>query len=129
MYSTNLFLFCRIPGHFGSVVSSYFVFLRWIFFVNLNVAILFCGLIIVPEVRTTTTQVYSKLSRDLYTGRLVATAGPMGGHGGPVPLQILVPQHKNSEIIESNPQSITQKRGTLLHYVVASSVKSGLGVN
>lgn len=38
-----------ISGHFGSVVSSYFTFLRWIVFVNLIISLLVIAFIVFPE--------------------------------------------------------------------------------
>lgn len=45
---------CRLspPGHFGSSVASYFIFLRWMYGVNLVLFGLIFGLVIIPEVRT-----------------------------------------------------------------------------
>ncbi|GMT34935.1 hypothetical protein PFISCL1PPCAC_26232, partial [Pristionchus fissidentatus] len=40
----------RIESHFGSVVSSYFTFLRWIVFVNLIISLLVIAFIVFPEV-------------------------------------------------------------------------------
>lgn len=42
------------PGHFGSSVASYFIFLRWMYGVNLVLFGLIFGLVIIPEVRTET---------------------------------------------------------------------------
>ena len=39
----------RIESQFGSVVSSYFLFLRWVFFVNFLIAGIIVGFIILPE--------------------------------------------------------------------------------
>ena len=38
-------------GHFGSSVASYFIFLRWMYGVNLVLFGLIFGLVIIPEVR------------------------------------------------------------------------------
>lgn len=37
-------------GHFGSVVASYFVFLRWVFWVNLFISVFICCFLMVPEI-------------------------------------------------------------------------------
>ncbi|GMR34113.1 hypothetical protein PMAYCL1PPCAC_04308, partial [Pristionchus mayeri] len=39
----------RIESHFGSVVSSYFTFLRWIVFVNLVISLLVIAFVVLPE--------------------------------------------------------------------------------
>lgn len=38
-------------GHFGSSVASYFIFLRWMYGMNLVLFSLTFGLIVIPEVR------------------------------------------------------------------------------
>uniref|UniRef100_A0A0N4ZPC3 TMC domain-containing protein n=1 Tax=Parastrongyloides trichosuri TaxID=131310 RepID=A0A0N4ZPC3_PARTI len=40
----------KIESHFGSVVSSYFTFLRWIVFINLVITVIIIGFIVIPEV-------------------------------------------------------------------------------
>lgn len=37
-------------GHFGSVVSSYFTFLRWMFWVNIVLTVITSAFIVIPEV-------------------------------------------------------------------------------
>lgn len=41
----------EIESRFGSVVASYFIFLRWLFWVNIVIANIFLLFVIVPEVR------------------------------------------------------------------------------
>jgi len=43
----------EIESHFGTVVASYFTFLRWLFWVNLVTSIILTAFVIVPEVRDT----------------------------------------------------------------------------
>ncbi|CAO1430429.1 unnamed protein product [Diamesa serratosioi] len=43
----------EIESRFGSVVASYFIFLRWLFWVNLVIASVFALFVIVPEVIAT----------------------------------------------------------------------------
>lgn len=38
------------PGHFGSSVASYFIFLRWMYGINMILFGLTFGLVMVPEV-------------------------------------------------------------------------------
>ncbi|VDK54617.1 unnamed protein product [Anisakis simplex] len=40
----------NIKGHFGSVVSSYFTFLRWVVYVNLIITLIIISFIVIPEV-------------------------------------------------------------------------------
>ena len=40
----------NIENYYGSVVASYFTFLRWIFWVNLIITALIGGFIVAPEV-------------------------------------------------------------------------------
>lgn len=39
----------KIESHFGSVVASYFTFLRWIFWLNLANSLVMCTFVMVPE--------------------------------------------------------------------------------
>lgn len=41
----------EIESHFGSAVASYFIFLRWIFWINLVIALILTAFIAVPEVQ------------------------------------------------------------------------------
>ncbi|XP_050297995.1 transmembrane channel-like protein 3 isoform X2 [Anthonomus grandis grandis] len=40
----------RIEGHFGTGVASYFKFLRWLFLVNLSIAVLSSCFIVIPKI-------------------------------------------------------------------------------
>ena len=39
-------------GHFGSGVASYFIFLRWLFGINIVLTMMTAAFIVIPEVRT-----------------------------------------------------------------------------
>jgi hypothetical protein len=43
--------FCLSVGHFGSGVASYFIFLRWLFGINIVLTIMTGAFIVIPEVR------------------------------------------------------------------------------
>ncbi|XP_075526894.1 transmembrane channel-like protein 1 [Dermacentor variabilis] len=40
----------RIESHFGSVVASYFIFLRWVFWLNIFIAVFVSCFLMIPEV-------------------------------------------------------------------------------
>jgi len=40
----------EIESHFGSVVASYFIFLRWLFWVNIVIAVAIISFVTIPEV-------------------------------------------------------------------------------
>nr|XP_027204963.1 transmembrane channel-like protein 2 [Dermatophagoides pteronyssinus] len=40
----------KIESHFGSGVASYFIFLRWVFWVNIFISVFICCFLMVPEV-------------------------------------------------------------------------------
>ncbi|CAH1126454.1 unnamed protein product [Ceutorhynchus assimilis] len=42
----------EIESHFGSVVASYFIFLRWLFWVNIVIAIAIISFVTIPEIIT-----------------------------------------------------------------------------
>ena len=39
----------EVEGHFGTAVVSYFIFLRWLFFMNLVIFVFWFGFVVVPE--------------------------------------------------------------------------------
>jgi hypothetical protein len=41
----------EIESHFGSAVASYFIFLRWLFWINLVIAATLMAFVVIPEVR------------------------------------------------------------------------------
>lgn len=50
-FSLNKLYFYLLIGHFGSSVASYFIFLRWMYGINMILFGLTFGLVMVPEVR------------------------------------------------------------------------------
>ncbi|EFN72383.1 Transmembrane channel-like protein 3 [Camponotus floridanus] len=42
----------EIESHFGSAVASYFTFLRWLFWINLVIAVTLTAFVVIPEVLT-----------------------------------------------------------------------------
>lgn len=44
------FFLKKNTGHFGSGVASYFIFLRWVFWVNIFISVFICCFLMVPEV-------------------------------------------------------------------------------
>lgn len=42
----------EIESQFGTVVASYFTFLRWLFWVNLVISVLLAAFVVIPEVFT-----------------------------------------------------------------------------
>ena len=40
----------EVEGHFGTAIVSYFIFLRWLFVMNLIIAICWFGLVVVPQI-------------------------------------------------------------------------------
>lgn len=40
----------KFTGQFGSVVSSYFTFLRWVIFLNLIITLIVTTMVVIPEV-------------------------------------------------------------------------------
>ncbi|XP_060519622.1 transmembrane channel-like protein [Cylas formicarius] len=42
----------EIESHFGSVVASYFIFLRWLFWVNIVIAVVIISFVTIPEIIT-----------------------------------------------------------------------------
>lgn len=47
----QLTLLSSLPGHFGSSVASYFIFLRWLFGVNVMLSVMMGAFVVIPEVR------------------------------------------------------------------------------
>lgn len=80
------FKLCSLPclslGHFGSGVASYFIFLRWLFGINIVLTIMTGAFIVLPEVRTVSGEfkvpfVIKKRCLELYhkTGTLIILMG------------------------------------------------------
>lgn len=51
-FSLNRSHYLIFLGHFGSGVASYFIFLRWLFGINVVLTIMTGAFIVIPEVRT-----------------------------------------------------------------------------
>ena len=51
-YSLELWrsLLKKVEGHFGTGVTSYFLFLKWIFLLNIPVFILTFGFVVIPQI-------------------------------------------------------------------------------
>lgn len=41
----------EIESHFGSAVASYFIFLRWLFWINFVIAVTLTAFVAIPEVK------------------------------------------------------------------------------
>lgn len=54
MIHLPFYLASCLVGHFGSSVASYFIFLRWMYGINIILFGLTFGLVMVPEVGITT---------------------------------------------------------------------------
>ncbi|KAF5303691.1 hypothetical protein FQR65_LT00835 [Abscondita terminalis] len=47
-----------IESHFGSVVASYFIFLRWLFWVNIVISVILLAFVVLPETIITSKDAY-----------------------------------------------------------------------
>uniref|UniRef100_A0A915HJJ9 Uncharacterized protein n=1 Tax=Romanomermis culicivorax TaxID=13658 RepID=A0A915HJJ9_ROMCU len=64
-----------IESRFGSVVSSYFIFLRWIFWINFIITIMIAVIVVLPEVLADnlTTRLKNPRKAEIYSRRKIMT--------------------------------------------------------
>lgn len=53
----SITLYFAISGHFGSGVASYFIFLRWLFGINIVLTVMTGAFVVLPEVWLTWIQI------------------------------------------------------------------------
>uniref|UniRef100_A0A4W5QJQ9 Uncharacterized protein n=1 Tax=Hucho hucho TaxID=62062 RepID=A0A4W5QJQ9_9TELE len=61
----------EVESHFGSSVASYFIFLRWMYGLNLVLFGLMFGLVVLPEVSSILLQAHSPLFCKMFAVHLV----------------------------------------------------------